>query len=135
MRAGRRWPPRQALRDFGDVHAKGFKEWWSEGDRGARLFAEPAVPVTVSPLTAGDLADLPPNWDEGELMVVAVPLTFPKRFIEKKFAELLRAHHTRKRGQRLIKTSRALYLVRAQFNFHSLELALWVYDLRRAEPT
>jgi len=36
---------------FGDVTKQEFKEWWSDGDRGARLFAEPPTPTirVVSP--------------------------------------------------------------------------------------
>jgi hypothetical protein len=127
-------PGARLFADFGDVHSKGFKEWWSEGDRGARLFAEPAAPLTVSRMSRQDLTDLLPNWDDKTTLIVAIPLSFPKRFIEQKIADILKSHHKRKRGQRLLGGSRALYPVRAQFNFHSMKVALDVFDLRERRP-
>ncbi len=120
--------------DFGDVFSVDFKTWWTTGDRGARLFAEPAAPLTVSKLSQSDLVSLPPNWDQTSLMIVAVPLTFSKRFIEQQFAKILRTNHTRRRGERMLKASRALYPIHTQFNMSSLTTALQVYDMRSSQP-
>jgi len=42
--------------------------------------------------------------------------------------------HKRRRGQRQLKESQARYPIRAQFNFHSLEVTLRVYDLHQQHP-
>lgn len=118
---------------FGDVHATTFKSWWSESDRGARLFAEPSVPLTVEAIELSDLPKLQEYWSE-DLLVIAVPLTLRKRFIERRIKVLLKARHTRKRGQRTWKESRAMYPIRAQFKLHTLRTALKVYDMRRENP-
>ena len=117
--------------DFGDVHASDFKEWWTKDDRGAQLFAEPAAPITVERLTKRDLEFLQKNWNDEAVLVTAIPLSFPKRFIEGRIAKLLKRYHKRKRGQRTLKESRALYPIANQFNMHSLQLALAVYDLKK----
>jgi len=120
--------------DFGNVHEGTFREWWTKDDRGARLFAEPRLPRSVVALTQKEIEALPEGWDSDSLLIVAIPLTLPKRFIERKLNKLLARHHKRKRGQRTFKESHALYPVAAQFNIHSLKKTLAVYDLRQAEP-
>jgi hypothetical protein len=120
--------------DFGNVHGVSFKEWWSKGDRGARLFAEPPLPTRVVALTSADVRALPENWDSQSLLIVAVPLSLPKRFIEQKLRTILFQHHRRKRGQRTFKESRALYPIAAQFKTSSLKSMLDVYNLRHSQP-
>jgi hypothetical protein len=119
-------------KDFGNVHALDFKEWWTKGERGARLFAEPAIPQTVVRLTKDDLTAL--EWTEGTLLVLAVPLLLPKRYLQRRIGQMLKVHHPRKRGKRTSKDSRALYPVATQFNLHSLQVAMAVYDLKKANP-
>ena len=120
--------------DFGDVHASDFKTWWNKEGRGARLFAEPAVPITVERLTKGDLEFLKTDWDDQAVLLIAVPLSFGKRFIQTLFSKLLKQEHPRRRGQRTMKQSRALYPIISQFNMHSLQFALDVYDLKKSNP-
>ena len=120
--------------DFGDIHSMDFKEWWQGNDRGATLFAEPAVPISVEKMKPSDLARLPTNWDQQGLMIVAIPLSFPKRDIERRLNQIIKENHTRKRGERLLKSSKALYPVRGQFNFYSLKSILEVYDLKKNRP-
>jgi hypothetical protein len=117
--------------DFGNVHEGTFREWWTKGDRGARLFSEP--PLTVTTLTPDDIAALPKGWNGGSLVVV-IPLSLPKRFIEKKLAKLLARHHKRKKGQRTYKESRALYSIATQFRVASLKKLLDLYDLHQLQP-
>lgn len=121
-------------RDFGDVHVCGFKQWWTQNDRGARLFAEPAIPQTVVHLTKDDLATFCLEWDGENVLVFAAPIFLPKRAIQKSIARLLKKHHPRKRGERTIKESRALYPFSSQFSFTSLSRALEVYDLKKSHP-
>jgi hypothetical protein len=121
--------------DFGDVHASGFKKWWTEDDRGARIFAEPAIPRSVVRLTKDDLTTFCLEWDDENILVFAAPLFLPKQSIQKSIARLLKQYHPRKRGERTNKESRALYPITNQFNFDSLKLALDVYDLHQGNPT
>ena len=72
--------------DFGNVHEGTFREWWTKDDRGARLFAEPPLPNNVVALTPKELDALPEDWDAGSLLVVAIPLSLRKRFIQQKLA-------------------------------------------------
>jgi len=120
--------------DFGDVHGTDFKAWWTKGDRGARLFAEPPMLMSLQVLERSDLDGLSANWDDS-FLVVAIPLSLPKRYIGSRVSKLVRERHTRGRGQRQNKESRALYPIRRQFNFHALKLALDVYDLSKARPS
>lgn len=120
--------------DFGDVHRVDFKTWWNTKDRGAYLFAEPAVVSTVSVLTTSDISILKDGWHEESQLIIAVPLAFSKRAILIRLRAILKKHHGRKRGQRLMKESKALYLISAQFNFANLKKVLEVYDLRLKEP-
>jgi hypothetical protein len=118
--------------DFGNVHEGTFKEWWTKDGRGARLFAE--QPLRVAALTSKEIDALLEDWDTSSLLIVAVPLSLPKRFIQQKLNELLAAYHKRKRGQRTFKDRRAWYPIAAQFNVHSLKKILELYDLRKSQP-
>jgi len=120
--------------DFGNVHEGNFREWWTKDDRGARLFAEPPMPSSVRALTPKEIKELPEGWDSGALLIVAIPLSLRKRFIQQKLGKLLARHHKRKRGQRIHKESRSLYPIAAQFNIHSLKRMLEIYDLHQAQP-
>jgi hypothetical protein len=120
--------------DFGDVHSVDFKTWWSEGNRGAKLFAEPPIPITVTTITPAEAATLPADLDPSAMLLVAIPLRLPKRFIETRLEAILKAAHTRKPGQRLHTESAAKYPITKQFAVHSLNAIMAVYDLRRSEP-
>ena len=85
-------------------------------------------------LTPEEIAALPEGWDLRSLLVVAIPLSLRKRFIQQQFSKLLARHHKRKRGQRTFKESGALYPIATQFRIHSLKRMLELYDLRQKEP-
>ncbi len=121
-------------KSFGDVHTIDFHSWWIKNGRGAQLFAEPAVPISVASLTQDDLEQVRRYWDDSSMLIIAVPLNLPKRFIEQKMKTILDAHHAGKRGIRRNKESRALFPITNQFSFHSLQRALAVYDLKGQKP-
>jgi hypothetical protein len=127
-------PLKSLFADFGDVHNTDFKTWWSKDGRGADLFAEPAVPDTVEALSVGDLAELAVGWDQDAYLVIGIPLRMPKTDIQRRVARLVRKHHHRKRGERLIKESKAKYPVVGQFSTTALKSILEVYELRQEEP-
>ena len=120
--------------DFGNVHEGTFKEWWTKDGRGARLFAEPPLPISVVALTSKEIDALPEDWDSGSLLIVAIPLNLPKRFIQQRLSNLLVRHHKRKRGQRTLKESRALYRIAEHFKVPSLKKMLELYDLGKSQP-
>lgn len=115
--------------DFGDVRGDDFKDWWSKDSRGFRLFAEPRSEDTIRLLEDGEEAR-----DGIEMMTVSVPLYLPKRFLMKRFSELLSNRHTGKRGEQYAKKSKAKYQFQGQPNVPALEQALMVYDaIKEAE--
>jgi len=120
--------------DFGNVHDVSFKQWWTQGGRGARLFAEPPLPSSIMALTPKDLEELPKDWDQKSLLIVAIPLSLRKRFIQQKLTKLVAKYNKRKRGQRTFKESRALYPIVTQFEWFSLKRMLEIYDLRKSQP-
>jgi hypothetical protein len=109
--------------DFGNVHNVSFYEWWSEGRRGAELFANPRHHATVEVLQAGSVV----TCDE-RLIAISLPLTLPKRFLKKKVDAILNAQHPSKRGVQYAKQSQAKYVYWAQPNVASLRSTLAVYD-------
>ena len=120
--------------DFGNVHGVMFRQWWNEGDRGARLFSEPPLPSSIMVMTPKDIVVLPKDWDLKSLLVVAIPLMLRKRYIQQRLTKLLSQYSKRKRGQRTFKDSRALYPIAAQFKIGSLKQMLEVYDLHYSQP-
>jgi len=113
--------------DFGDVREEDFKAWWTfkvnGEDRGAYLFAEPSVESSVKALSTGERA---PNTTEA--LTVSLPLNFPKRFLERRFKELLKIAHKGKRGVQLARNSKAKYRYEGQPNIRALQDGLKVYD-------
>jgi len=120
--------------DFGDVHASDFKAWWNEGGRGVRLFAEPKAPVSVSALTDEEALELIAQGRDGRTLLVAIPLYFRRREISQSLNRILTANHTRKRGDKRIKSSQALYPLAQSFDVAGLKTTLKCYDLKRDNP-
>jgi hypothetical protein len=120
--------------DFGNVQGMSFKDWWTKGGRGARLFSEPPLPNSIVVLNPFDVDALSDSWKAGSVLVIAIPVALRKRFILRKFSALLKRHHTRRRGQRTFRESRALYPIAAQFNRNSLKKILDTYDLHQSQP-
>jgi len=115
--------------DFGDVRGDDFKVWWTEGGRGVRLFAEPRAEDSVRVLQEGERA-----LAASEALTLSLPLSLPKRLLERRIKELLAKHHTGKRGHQLAKKSQAKYRVQGQPNINALALGLEVYDFKQANP-
>lgn len=113
--------------DFGDVRGEDFKAWWTTKvngeDRGAYLFAEPSVEYSVKILKEGEKAP-----SEAEALTLALPLNFPKRFLERRFKSLLSEFHKGGRGIQLARTSKAKYRFEGQPNIPALKQGLMVYD-------
>jgi hypothetical protein len=114
--------------DFGPVGPNSdFKAWWSQ--RGYRLFAEQRKPVQLHELTTA--ADWDPLWQPAQVMVVAVPLDLPKRYLLGFFARLLKQRHGGKRGRKALSdpnASSARYPLHRNVSIHTLRIQLAVYD-------
>lgn len=115
--------------DFDDVRGDDFKAWWTNGDRGARLFAEPLAEDGVRVLQMGEVFT-----GDTKTLVVSFPLNLPKKFLEKRFRAILATQHMGKRGHQHAKKSQAKYQFNGQPNLEGLELTLAVYDFRSAHP-
>jgi len=109
-------------KNFGDVRSDDFKKWWSEDDRGAKLFSDPLVESTVRVLKEGDVVGDP------EALTISFPLSLPKRYLKKRLNELLIKHHKGQRGVQQAKSSKAKYRFNGQPNLMGLERALKVFD-------
>lgn len=116
--------------DFGDVRGDDFKAWWSEGSRAISLFAEPTAEDVVRELAEDEVAP-----DQEDALTLVFPLDMPKRYLQKRFNELLKKYHTGKRGFQNAKKSRALYRFEGQPNVPALKQAMLVYEHREANPS
>lgn len=118
--------------DFGDVRGDNFHQWWTEHNRGVRLFAEQPLAVKFGELDSA--ADWQSHWDKQAVMVVAVPLSMSKRRLKGEFAKLLAARHSGNKSGRpamakLKEASTARYKLEHNYTVSGLLTALAVYDL------
>ena len=118
-----------AYNDFGDVRGDDFKAWWSQGGRGLHLFAEPRAEDSMRLLETDEKA-----LSREEALTVSIPLYLPRKLIERRFKQLLDAHHTGKRGRQLAKRSKARYRIQGQPNVPALRLGLQIYDYKQSNP-
>lgn len=110
-------------RDFGDVRGNDFKSWWSENDRGAKLFAEPKAEESVRVLNEGERAASP-----SQALTLSLPLNLPKKFLLERCKELLADFRKGGVGKLYARASNAAYKVTGQPNVIALRRALLVYD-------
>jgi len=114
--------------DFGDVLNVTFKQWWLE--RGYKLFAEERKAVKLGELHSP--LDWDSNWTKEQVMVVAVPLDIPKRYLQGFFARLLKARHpTEKPGRMSLRcegVTNAKYGLYRNVSVKTLKTQLRVYD-------
>lgn len=116
-------------KDFGDVRGDNFKDWWRDGDRGVRLFAEPIATSTLREISKVDAASL-----DGDHLLIAVPLNLPKQLLVQRFRSLLADRKKGGVGQQYAKKSRAAYKFKGQPNIKALRTALEVFDHIKAYP-
>lgn len=115
--------------DFGDVRNDTFKQWWTEGERGAKLFGEMPLPLSLKELAS--VSDWDASWSRESVMVVAVPLGIAKRRLQSYFAHLLKKRHKGQRGRKALSdtdASTARYPLSRNVSIHTLRVQLSVYD-------
>lgn len=110
-------------KDFGDVRGDSFKAWWSENDRGARLFAEPKAEDSVRVLEEGEKAA-----SRSQVLTVSLPLNLPKKFLLQRCRDVLADVRKGGVGKLYARNSDAAYKVTGQPNLLALKRALMVYD-------
>lgn len=122
-------------KDFGDVHSCSFKEWWTQDGRGAHLFAEPPSPVGVVALSDEEVLDLIKTGRDDRTLLVAIPLDYRRRTLTKALKSILESHQGRKRGEKQVNRSRALYPLAHAPDAAALKTTLQCYDLRTQNPS
>lgn len=117
-------------KDFGDVRENNFKNWWKE--KGVQLFSEKHVSeggdMVLMELT--DKSQWNEAWTGDKVLVVAMPLTSSKRYLQSRFNALLKKRHTTKRGRqyKTFEESSARYPLAKNYTIRNLETTLAVYD-------
>lgn len=117
-------------KDFGDVREDDFKKWWKE--KGVELFSEKHVSeggdMVLMELT--DKSQWNESWNSDKVLVVAMPLTSSKRYLQSRFNALLKKRHTTKRGRqyKTFEESSAKYPLAKNYTIRNLETTLAVYD-------
>ena len=115
---------------FGDVREDNFKKWWKE--KGVELFSEKHVSeggdMVLMELT--DKSQWSDAWTSDKVLVVAMPLTSSKRYLQSRFNALLKKRHTTKRGRqyKTFEESSAKYPLAKNYTIRNLETTLAVYD-------
>lgn len=110
-------------KDFGDVRGESFKAWWSEDDRGVRLFAEPKAEDSVRVMDEGERV-----VSRSQALTLSLPLNLPKKFLLQRCRELLSDLRKGGVGKLYARDSAARYKVTGQPNLVALKRALMVYD-------
>ena len=116
--------------DFGDVRGDDFKKWWSSDNRGVNLFSEPPAQETIRIVSKGEIGSL-----DNDLLLISVPLNFPKKYLLQRFRILLAEKHKGGRGKQYAKKSKARYQFRGQPNINALLTALNIYDKKIEFPS
>lgn len=114
--------------DFGDVRSDDFRAWWGGSlKRGAKLFAEQRLDLTVKKIDAA--SDWDSSWGSN-VLVVAVNKDIGRRDLQRFFAKLLATEHEGKRGRKAMGkvTTSAKYPLHRNFSVYNLKRMLMVYD-------
>ena len=122
--------------DFGDVRDDDFKKWWIGGNRGALLFGEKPLGISLEELKSP--SDWDPTWPSDRVMVVAVPMEMLKRDLQRYFGQLLKKRHKGERGRKALSdsdASTARYPLMRNLTVRALERQLSVYDAVIASKT
>jgi len=118
----------KVYRDFGDVRSDDFKQWWSEGERGATLFADRDT-NSLRVLKRDEVDAI-----SSDVLLVGVPMNLPVKYLLERFKQVLDVHHKGERGFQYAKQSNALYRFKGQPNIRGLLTSLKVYDFVKANP-
>lgn len=115
--------------DFGDVRSDDFHRWWTESERGVRLFGEQPLKIKFGELASP--TDFSSEWRQEQVLVVALPLTKSKRQLMGDIKRLLDQRHPGRQGRPALAMleSTARYRLSRNYTIPNLQTALAVYDL------
>lgn len=117
-------------KDFGDVREDNFKKWWKE--KGVELFSEKHVSEggDMVLMELADKSQWNESWTDDKVLVIALPLTSSKRYLQSRFNALLNKRHTIKRGRqyKTFAESLAKYPLAKNYTIRNLETTLAVYN-------
>jgi len=116
-------------KDFSDTRADDFPSWWGRTtQRGQHLFSEQLAEVKV--LKLNDVSEWDSDWNEADVMVVAVNMQIGKRKLQQMFSNLLAREHKGQRGRKALAkaNSTARYPLYRNFSRYNLQTMLKVYD-------
>jgi hypothetical protein len=115
--------------DFGDVRSDDFHKWWTEGERGPKLFGEQPLKIKFGELNSA--ADFAAEWRKEQVAVVAFPLDKSKRQLMSDIKRLLDQRHPGRQGRPALAdlASTARYRISRNYTIANLQTALAVYDL------
>ena len=119
---------RRVYRQFGDVFATNFDDWWLE--RGVRVFRErdPFPKVTEVPDAPAKRSRQGPAEDS---IWVEIPLKLSKRTIQRQIGKLLEAHNEQRLSRRIELTTAEFKINPVQFGTHTLKKIHEVHTLHR----
>lgn len=116
-------------KNFGDVREDNFRKWWTEGERGGKLFSENNPELTLRELL--DKTEWDDAWARSEVLVVAIPLTSSRRYIQSRLKRLLDKHHHADRPGRKkskLANSNANFPLERGYTIENLQKTLQVFD-------
>ena len=115
--------------DFGDVRSDDFHKWWTQSDRGPKLFGE--QPLTIKFGELNSAADFAAEWRKEQVAVVAFPLDKSKRQLMSDIKRLLDQRHVGRQGRPALAElqSTARYTLSRNYTIPNLQTSLAVYDL------
>ncbi len=115
--------------DFGDVRSDDFHKWWTEGERGPKLFGEQPLKIKFGELDSA--ADFSDEWRKEQVAVVAFPLDKSKRQLMSDIKRLLDQRHAGRQGRLALAElqSTARFRLSRNYTIPNLQTSLDVYDL------
>lgn len=121
----------EIYKHFGDVNVLNFKEWWTENDRGAVLFANPLQHAIC--VLNNERVEKPP-LKKDNVLILEIPMDLPINHLIKQIRKIISKNHSGKRGVRHGSSSKALFQASGKIDVLFLRIALSCWDARRENP-
>ena len=119
----------ELFQSFGVVLNDNFKDWWTEGGRGFRLFAEQPQAQRMKKLNSPNEWD--ESWTDDNVLVVVAPLSMTSKELKATFSKMLKKWHKGVRGRKSLNdvgATTAKFPLHRYVSIHTLRKQLAVYD-------
>jgi hypothetical protein len=126
----RRGPFAKVYRDFGDVQAITFEDWWDK--KQSLLLGQPMEPFTIHPLKSEQAFRA--YTGDNSVMIVAVNLYEPKEQLTNKFAKMISAAAPRRAGRPARDPGLSEYPISGYRTIAFLQTALDVWKANKQRP-